>query len=675
MTKTVGLTDEMERILSLPVWDPVSDKEIQTLSREWIQAGPLEGRCDCKKSCRGKPMRLQPEQAAGIASFRKTGRGFACAGVGKGKTALGIMVAKEALTIDPTARILLLVPAANCKQFIVQDIPWSRTHLTGPEIRLKNFYKANEHLRQSMASSGEPGVYLVPHSLLSEEDARALLERINADLVIVDEAHFLKGRASARNRRFWDWVAAAERRDPDELPPAGFVMSGTMQTNTPADYHAIMRWTLGSLSVLPTSVMESMEWSQILRAGSDAKRHVQDCDKKGCACPRKRHLSPEEYDRLNPLLRWAKKTFPKEAIKGTTKRAARRAYKLRLRSAPGIVPMSKDDLGTGLRLENLDVPEPGKALQALIDELDRSWTTPDGDVLTYGIEKHQVMSQLTAGFYLKHTWPERHPKVRQAIKAHEAKQEYLRALRPFFASALARKNNLDTPLQAGKYWSEHGPLRKAEGLYELWAEWKELQEEDLPERDVSLVMVDDYKIELAWRWAKKHGKPGGIIWVEHTLFGNEVVRQLAKAGVKGLVRKEEGDDWLQNDGSEEMICVAGRRAHGTGKNLQHHRNQLLVQWCRPANHFEQLMGRCHRPGQEADELTVHTVNVTDHDHMTVAATLLDTVYDQQTMGGNRKLLLAKWDPLPVDYPPDFLRERGYRLSQDRKPGDDEPEEE
>lgn len=672
------LTEEMERIVSLPIWDPVDEETVEALSRELIQAGPYSGQCPCLKSCRGQPMRLKPEQAAGVVNFRKTGRGFASIPVGQGKTALSILLASEAFKLAPDARILLLLPAHTCKQFLVQDVPWSRTHLVVNIPRWINLYKASEPKRQALAASPGGGLFICPQSLLSEEDARSLLERIDADFVIVDEAHFLKGRASARNRRFWDWVRAVERADPDGLPPAGVVMSGTIQTNTPANYHAIMRWTLGPLSVLPTTVMESMEWSAILRAGSDSKRHVRDCDRTpGCDCPMQPYMSPEQYATMEPLIRWARANFPDEAehLRGTRKRVARRAYRLRLRSAPGVIPMSRNDLGVSLQIENVGADAPGNDLQELIDEMDRSWTSPDGDVLTYGIEKHQVMSQLTAGFYLKHTWPEKHPLVRQAIQAHEAKQEYLRDLRRFFASADARKQGIDTPRQAGKWWSTNGPLKRWGGLYDLWLAWKDLQAEGLPEREVTLVMVDNFKVKQVLQWAKKVARPGGIVWVEHSLFGDEVFRQLRAAGLRNVLRKREGDDWLQNDGTEESICVANRRAHGVGKNLQHFRHQIIAQWCRSAPFMEQLLGRVHRQGQQADEIVVHVMNETQFDHMNVAATLLDTVYDQQTLGGSRKLLVARWEPLPVDYPPDFLRERGFVLAQDRREGVDVDEEE
>lgn len=585
--------------------------------------------------------------------------------VGSGKTATGILTAMHAFALDPEARVLLTLPAATTKQLLERDIPWARSHLVGWVPRWISFYKQPFPVRSALAKRRQPGVYILPYSLFSEEDARHLLELIDADLVIADEAQHLRGtRKSARAVRFWQWIEGFQKRRED--PPLGVAMSGTMQTSTPADYHRLIRWTLRESSPLPRPVVEAQAWSKILRSRSEEEADV---GADGCRRVNP-YLSPEDHERMLHLLSWARKNFPQEALTGddsTTIRAARTAYKLRFRCAPGVVPMGENDLGVALRIENLSVPEPSRVLSDMIDEVDRSWTGPDGTVLSYAIQKVQVLSQLTAGFYLRHYWPEpseRFPleRLRASQKAFRASQFYAPELRRFLASRDSSKLRLDTPRQVGKHHAVKGEIDGWPILYELWSKWRELDEELEPSekptkaRLTSLELVDPYKINCALAWAKR--KKHGIIWVEHRLFGDAVFRALATEGLYPL-RKEEGDEWLPGDGSKGRIVVAGRKAHGEGKNLQHdHRNQLFLQWCRPQHSMEQLLGRVHRLGQKADEVVVHTVRVTEFDHQVVSATLWDTVYDQQTMGGAKKLLIADWDPLPPEYPPDFLRERG-----------------
>ena len=107
--------------------------------------------------------------------------------------------------------------------------------------------------------------------------------------------------------------------------------------------------------------------------------------------------------------------------------------------------------------------------------------------------------------------------------------------------------------------------------------------------------------------------------------------------------------------------VASIKAHGIGKNLQHHQNQLLVQLPRGGTEMEQLLGRVHRKGQEADRIVVNTLNTVQFDHENMSVILKQTIYSQETLGGNRKLLIADWSPLPRDYSDEILRRKGWKL--------------
>lgn len=653
----------MRRIVGLPIMAPPTEQEIEDLSREVFLAGPFEGRCK-KKNChtcfrRDKatgelipvPLRLFPEQAADLLAFRRTGRGLFCNRVGSGKSATCMLIAMEAFKIQDDARILLLIPASVTKQFATRDLSWARNHLSGWAPKWVVLHGKAAAARTALARSG-PGVYVLSFSLLSQEDSRALLELINADMVIVDEAQHLRGK-SAMQKRFWEWINGYVRRG--EEPPAGVAMSGSLQTSTPSDYHPTARWVLGELSPLPRLVVECQNWANVLRSGSDKKTPL---------------LAPDQYQLFKPLIDWARRNFPEaqKDLEGTAIRVARTAYKLRFRSTPGVVPINEDQLGISIEISNLPEVKPNASCRKLMDQVKTDWLAPDGRVLTYSIEQHEILRQLTAGFYLKHYWPEKHPRLQAAKACFKAREEYHKALREFLSSSLSSKLRLDTPKQVGRYHAQTGAIDSYEYLYDLWVEWHDLMDEGLPEQLVKLVMVDDFKTGQAVRWAKKYAKPGGIVWVEHKLFGDLVALKLKEAGLK-VLRKDQGASWLHGDGSEKFVCVADRRSHYEGKNLQHHQNQLMLQWCRPQAHMEQLIGRLHRPKQEAERLIIHTSRNTEFEHMAVAATLLDTVYDKQTMGGDKKLLLADWEPAPVEYPPDFLREQGFRLLQNKKPGD------
>jgi hypothetical protein len=99
--------------------------------------------------------------------------------------------------------------------------------------------------------------------------------------------------------------------------------------------------------------------------------------------------------------------------------------------------------------------------------------------------------------------------------------------------------------------------------------------------------------------------------------------------------------------------------HGTGKNLQHYDEQFFLQFPRQADTLEQVLGRTHRNGQQADEMLPVTCHTTDFDHQNLWACLIDSLYIHQTTGSRQKAIYASYDPMPRRFPTDFLRERGF----------------
>lgn len=639
---------EITRVCNLPRAKPITEAQALELSREVIQAAPFEGKCPCPSStCRGrsrgkvvsKPLRLLPEQAAGLWAYRAEQCGFFSIRVGGGKTALSYLIAAEQFKRKPSSKILLLMPPQIIHQFKTQALPWARLHLSGWIPRFMVLGGLSLKKRQAMAKSALPGVYVVPYSLLSTEDGQELLASIDADLVIADEAQNLTGE-SARSDRFWAWV---NRRKPE--PPRGVAMSGTLTTKSPMDYHKLIRWCLRTNSPMPRPTIDALEWSAILQSGSDP--------------------SVEEVQRLNPLILWARRNFPGDKLVPGVP-GLRTAFKLRLKSAPGVICSPDYALGTSLEIENLHPLTPmNAALSDLWDRVEQSGLSPNGDVLTYGIEKHECQRQLSAGFFIRRFWDESHPRVREAKKHWLAGQEYHKALRDFFRATRYPRPGLDTPRLVGRHHYQNGPIEGNEYLYDLWKEWKDLDTGDLPEQQSEIIRVCDYKIKLAVAWAQvfKASREGGILWVYHEGVGRWVYEALKDAGLPAMW-KGAGEQWVENDGSEKFFCVASIASHHVGKNLQHHWNQIFVQWPRPANLCEQALGRCHRTGQKADRLIVNTVTGNDFDHEQIAATIQDTLYVSQTMDGAFKLLIADWNPPPRDYSAEYLRSRGYVLELD-----------
>src|ERR1019366_1894577 len=90
-----------------------------------------------------------------------------------------------------------------------------------------------------------------------------------------------------------------------------------------------------------------------------------------------------------------------------------------------------------------------------------------------------------------------------------------------------------------------------------------------------------------------------IAWTEHVAVG-ERLAQLA--GVHYY-----GREGLNADGAmiedERGACVASIAANHKGRNLQHFSRSFIVSCPPNAAILEQLLGRTHRDGQEADCVT------------------------------------------------------------------------
>ena len=90
-------------------------------------------------------------------------------------------------------------------------------------------------------------------------------------------------------------------------------------------------------------------------------------------------------------------------------------------------------------------------------------------------------------------------------------------------------------------------------------------------------------------------------------------------------------------------CAASYNVHGTGKNLQAWRNQLLLDPPSSGQAWEQLLGRTHRQGQTADEVLFHYYDHTDEFRNAIVTAKASAAYIQETTQTPQRLLYATWD--------------------------------
>lgn len=651
---------EIHRIASLPLWTEPAPEEVEQFNRENVLAGAYEA-----------GFRLFPAQVSAVMAYDLFDGGFFPIGVGHGKTAISLMIAQRAYE-KGTHASLLMIPPQVYAQLTERDIPWARrrVNLSVPFIGLGNL---SPQKRMRLARAGQRGCYILPYSLLSVKDTEQLLELIRPELLIADEAHNLKNSSAARTRRI--------RRYMDHVDNLEMVaMSGTITSKSITDYWHLIRACLQEHSPLPNSTHLVRHWAQVLDAQqsgspfSDAQADAYSVGEFSC-------------EPIMPLVYWARKKFPDGDFPETI-RGFRRAYRHRLQTAPGVVVTGDASIGTSLVFRNVPAPydksdEAGQ-LERLIEGVKEDWVTPDGDEIDYAIHMWKWLYELSAGFYSSLYWPEPETLVEEArghgasmtiaqaeeilerARHHHALlQEYHADLRRWLASR--QRPGLDTPMLVGSDMLRNGARNVGEDLFGAWKAARDADFPGRPERRSKPVRVYDYKIRAAVQWAqsldRKH--PGGILWVHHQEIGRWTAELLREAGLDVLhcPAGTEANRTIVDPANRRKLVVASVTAHGTGKNLQHFRNQLFVQWPRSAVVAEQAVGRTHRTGQEADELAVCRMDSNFIDRANFAACVNDAVYIHATTGVRQKLMLGSYDPPPVVFSPEVLRRAGLEAKR------------
>lgn len=635
---------EINRITSMPLVYDMNQAELEEFNREHILADAFDS-----------GFRLFPVQANAVLAYFMYSGLFGPIGVGWGKTLITLMIANMAYQ-KGLRKMLLFVPPQILGQLVEHDIKFARTKvpITYPVHVLGG--KSSKQ-RLAIAKSGKKGLYIMPYSQLSTKDTDDLLTLIKPEIIIADEAHRIANERSARSRRV-SWII-------EEYKPECVFVSGTITSKSVSDYYHLIRSALGNNNPLPNAKALAHEWGAII----DAQQINWSQHPDG-------HARDSGPGPLLPLLDWARKKFPGETVEESTD-GFRKAYRLRLTHAPGVVASGEADIGTSITFQNKPVQgykqsEGWDKLNELITKVEDQWLTPNDDEIEHAIHTWKWLNELSAGFYNQLTWPtvedyarrrkleeEQAYEILEKAKAyHEGDQVFSKGLRSWL-EAFA-KPKLDTPLLVRHNISQHGSRDVGTELFELWKYKESLDFDGRPDRDSTAIRVCPYKINDAVRRAKEFESGAGIIWYHHQEVGRWLYEVSKEQGLDSVFcpAGKAGNERVRDMANRDKILVASITAHGEGKNLQHFRDQVFVQWPRSAKAAEQALGRLHRNGQEADEIYVNLMNTLVFDQMNFAACLNDALYIHQSTGVRQKLVYGSYDPLPIIFPSAVLKERG-----------------
>lgn len=631
---------ELKRILSLPIEKSFSFDVKNKFNLETVVADKYE-----------KGFRLFDCQTEALITYLRYGSVFGPIGVGHGKTLICLKIASYAF-MHNLRRVLYLMPAHGYDQLVMTDIPWARKHTT-IAIPFVGMGKLNKVKRLARAKQQRPGCYLVPYSYLSTQDSVELLDTIAPQLIICDEAHYVKNFTAVRTKRLFSYM---KKNEEVRL----VALSGTMTDKSLKDYHHTIRKVLGNNCPVPMASMMAMEWAAIIDSGVGVPTESQ-------------------LNFFTPLREWAKENFKEDFP--ADREGSRKAFKKRLISAPGVVATEDAPIGTSLVIKNEPVEEYQKSknwdqLSNLIRDVEQNWITPNGDEISYAVHSFKWLYELSSGFYNSLVWPapelitersnlsfvQAKEHLERSQEHHLAVQAYNKELRQFLT--YRSRPGCDSPMLVGLEILKNGPKIVGQKLFKLYKLVESLDFEGRIKRDSIQVRVCPFKVDAVVKWAKelKH-REGALIWYFNIEMGEWIYEKLRKAHINTLHCPAGANKAILNPKNWDRKIVASMSAHGQVKNLQAFQKVLFAQFPRNVKMAEQTIGRVHRKGQTADEIVVQTMKTMYFDHLVYAACLNDASYVWQTTGGSQKILYATYDPPPPIFDREILNKAGMQIRQ------------
>jgi hypothetical protein len=593
---------------------------------------------------KGGTMVLRPIQSAALIEAHIANGLFAPIGVGWGKTLITLLM-PEAMDSE---RTVLLVPPQLRDQLAREIAEVYGPHFNLPMDRI---------------------VRILAYSELSLAKNTDLLEQLQPDLIIADEAHNLRRSSSARTKRFIRYMR--------DNPHCRFVgLSGTMTTRSIMDYAHLIELSLRKNSPLPNSYKELQDWAGVLDV-APARRVQEGVLRQLC----------EDGENI------------------------RQGFRRRLVNTQGVVATEESALGTSLMVEAIQPPLVPASVVDALHEVEATWAF-QGEEYADPLSMWRFRRQISVGFYYRWVWPDGKPDEEWL----EARAAWKRAARDKVKLGRAGMDSEFLVASAAERWrksiedhsncegvlvgDDHSEclvtvneIEDAEGVVvdevevktckvnprapgqctgkppkwkstkckiyphkehaeycsgeaprvysadtvlfesEEWIAWKKLKTRYNPTPPKEAVWLSDwlaYDVERRARDAASRGHKV-IIWYMHKCMGERV------AELSGLPHYGQGED---ASASTEDIIICSVTTQGTGKNLQHFNYNIAISMVTNGKDFEQKVGRTHRPGQEADEVIFCYYDHTDALDGAMTDVIADAIYIEHSTGQRQKILYA-----------------------------------
>jgi len=515
----------------------------------------------------GGSMTLRPIQSAALIDAHKANGYLGFIGVGWGKTLISLLMAEA---MDSERTVLLVPPQLRDQLAREIDEVYGR-HFNLPLDRI---------------------VRVLAYSELSLAKNAELLDDLNPDLIVADEADNLKRKNSARTKRFLRYMR--------ENPHCRFCgMSGTLTNDGIQDYAHLLELALRKNSPLPNDYKELQAWSGAL------------------------DVKPAKIMKPGVLMEFCK-----------DEENARQGFRRRLVDTLGVVATEEGALGTSILVRNIKPKGVPADIISALDEVKRTWAF-NGEEFSDPLALWRFRRQMSCGFYYRWVWPDGKPDEEWL----EARSNWKRAAREKIKLGRKGMDSEFLVASAAERWrqkvKEGRTFREGTTFFECeeWIAWKEVKGRYNPTPPTEAVWISDFLAVDTITRAKALVKKGKqvIIWYSHAVMGNKL------AELSGFPHFGPGTD---ASASKEDVVICSIATQGTGKNLQHYNHNVVVTMPTSGKLFEQLAGRTHRPGQLVDEVIIDYFDHTESLDQHMSDVIADALYIQDSTGQRQKILYA-----------------------------------
>jgi len=528
-----AIPSDLERILSLP---RVVSSGSPELAEKWTSELGTGGV-------------LRPIQGAALETISLFGGAFCSMNVGSGKTLVALLAAGAANAKNP----LIIVPPSLVQQMEKEAETWAEFfRFTPPRV--------------------------LSYGILSTQTD--ILDRIKPDLIIADEAHYLRHKTAARTRRFLRYFHNNR---------CSFVaLSGTITSKSLLDYAHLLELALRERTPIPLNRYELERWAACIDPDGEPNQ--------------------SDLNRLAYLVRWSSQ----HKLTPTNRETIRRAFRERLTTTPGVVSTRRGSCDASLYLIKHRPPHSDAVSRALKTLRDK-WETPDGEPLADASTKSRAFKNLSTGFFYRWDWGPGGEDLEWLEVRRDLNRRVSKILR------YSPREGRDSP-KLVMDWSRKGggndELRRAVRL------WDEIKHRADPE--TVPVWICTEKIQFVIDWIYDLTDPA-IVW-----YSSRAV-ELALASV-GLETHGAGS----LPPTPDKTRAASIAVHGKGRNLQAFSRCFVIE--PPANGatWEQLIGRNHRAGFTGDAAWWEFFDFGD----AVKRAKTHAEYIEQTQGTPQKLNVA-----------------------------------